>query len=148
MLKLVSLALCFLLLSCSMVAGCLGTTPSQTAQSNQRSTLQDSQISLGITSTALGEPASIRATISDSSGRPLDGKIIEWFLDGKSLGRSQSKDGTTMLNLTSEYVDNLGVRTHQVQVNFYGDGNYKSSTATSFLQVTATSAQVAEEFIL
>ncbi len=146
--KLTSLALCFSLLCCCSVAGCLSATPNQTTTSNQKSGLQDSQVSLGITSTALGESASIRATISDGNGRPLDGKIVEWFLDGKSLGKSQSRNGATMLNLTSEYIDNLGNRTHQLQVNFYGDAIYKSSTATSFLLITATGIPVAEDLIV
>ncbi|MGZ7166940.1 MAG: Ig-like domain-containing protein [Halobacteriota archaeon] len=110
--------------------------------------MQDSQLSLGVTSAAVGEPASIRATVSDGNGRPLNGKIIEWFLDGKPLGKSQSRNGTTTLNLTSEYIDNLGSRTHQVQVNFYGDTSYKSSTATSFLLITATGISIAEDRIV
>ncbi len=97
-----------------------------------------------MTSTALGEPTSIRATITDGSSHPLDGKVIEWFLDGKALGKSQSRNGATMLNLTSEYIDNLGSRTHLVQANFYGDSNYKSSTATSFLLINATGSSVNE----
>ncbi len=147
MLKRVTLMLCFLLLCACSVAGCLSTTPNQ-ANSSQKSSLQDSQLSVSMTSTALGEPASIRATINDGNGRPLDGKIIEWFLDGKALGKSQSRNGATMLNLTSEYIDNLGSRTHLVQANFYGDATYKSSTATSFLQVNATGGSVTENSIM
>ncbi len=148
MLKLLSLTVSILLLCCCSIAGCLSAAPNQATNSNQKQSLQDSQVSLGVTSTALGEPTSIRATVSDSNSRPLDGKVIEWFLDGKSLGKSQSRDGVTMLNLTSEYVDNLGARTYQVQVNFYGDTTYKSSTATSFLLITATGLPVAEDLIV
>ena len=147
MLKLLSLTVSILLLCCCSIAGCLSAAPNQTTNSNQKQSLQDSQVSLDVTSTALGEPTSIRATVSDGNSRPLDGKVIEWFLDGKSLGKSQSRNGVTMLNLTSEYVDNLGARTHQVQVNFYGDTTYKSSTATSFLLITATGLPVAEDLI-
>ncbi len=136
--KLVGLTLVILLLCSCSVAGCLSAAPNQTTSSNQKSSLQDSQVSLGVTSAALGEPTSIRATVSDGDGRPLNGKIVEWFLDGRSLGKSQSRNGATMLNLTSEYIDSLGARTHQLQVNFYGDTSYRSSTATSFLLITAT----------
>jgi hypothetical protein len=50
------------------------------------------------------------------------------------------KNGATTLSLTGEYTDNLGLGTHRVQVNFYGDSTYKSGTATSFLVITATGA--------
>ncbi len=143
MLKQAILGICFLLLCSCSIAGCLSTTPNQ-ANTSQKSNLQDSQLSIPVTSTALGEPTSIRATITDGSSHPLDGKVIEWFLDGKALGKSQSRNGATMLNLTSEYVDNLGSRTHSVQANFYGDANYKSCTATSFLLINATGTSVTE----
>jgi hypothetical protein len=90
--------------------------------------------------TALDEPVSIQATLKDGNGRLLDGKTVEWFIDGASVGKSQVKNGATMMNLTSEYVDNLGIQAHQVRVSFYGDQSYESSTATSFLQITATGA--------
>jgi hypothetical protein len=90
--------------------------------------------------TALGEPVSIQATLKDGNGRALDGKIVEWFIDGTSVGKSQVKSGVTMMNLTGQYVENLGIKAHRVQVSFYGDASYESSTATSFLQITATGA--------
>ncbi|MGZ4905369.1 MAG: hypothetical protein ACXV3U_00935 [Halobacteriota archaeon] len=105
--------------------------------------MQDSRISLNVTSTALGSPVSIPATITDGAGRPLDGKVVEWFLDGKSLGKSQSSNGTTTLHLTSQftsqYTGTFNSTYHELRVNFYGDDTYKSSTATSFLIVNATS---------
>jgi len=76
--------------------------------------------------------------LKDGNGRALDGKTVEWFIDGASVGKSQVKSGVTMMNLTSEYIDNLGIQAHQVRVTFYGDQSYESSTASSFLQVTAT----------
>ncbi len=146
--KVIGLTLAILLLFCCSSAGCLSAAPDQTTNSSsQKSALQDSQVSLGVTSTALGEPTSIRATINDENGRPLDGKIVEWLLDGKSLGKSQSRNGTTMLNLTSEYIDSLGAKAHQLQVNFYGDTSYRSSTATSFLLITATGTAISEEAV-
>jgi len=47
-----------------------------------------------------------------------------------------------MMNLTGEYVESLGIGAHQVKVSFYGDTSYESSTATSFLQITATGTPV------
>jgi len=138
-LKRTALVLGFLLCCCT-ISGCLSMTPSQNANNSQKLTSQGSQLSLTLTSVALGEPASIKATVTDINGKPLDGKVVEWFIDGKSLGKSQSKDGVTFMNLTSEDVNNLGYRTHQVQANFYGDTTYESSTATSFLLVTAVGA--------
>jgi hypothetical protein len=138
-LKRAALVLGFLLCCCT-ISGCLSIAPSQDANTNQKSNFQESQLSLTLASVALGEPASIKATMTDINGKPLDGKVVEWFIDGKSLGKSQSKDGITFMNLTSEYVDNLAYRTHQVQANFYGDAAYESSTATSFLLVTAVGA--------
>ncbi len=88
----------------------------------------------------MGEPISVKAVLKDDSGRALDGKIVEWFIDGSSIGKSQMKNGSTTLSLTSEYTDNLGLKTHQMQVNFYGDSTYKTSTATTFLTITATGA--------
>jgi hypothetical protein len=88
----------------------------------------------------LGEPVSIQATLKDGNGRALYGKTVEWFIDGVSVGKSQVKSGVTMMNLTSEYVENLGIKTHLVQVSFYGDASYGSSTATSFLLVTSAGA--------
>ena len=143
MLKEATLVLAFLLCCCA-ISGCLSTAPSKDASDNQKSNLQESQVALTVTTTALGEPASVKATVTDGSGKPLDGKVVEWFLDGKSLGKSQAKNGITFMNLTSEYVDNLGYRTHQVQANFYGDTAYESSTATSFLLITAVGAPPGE----
>jgi hypothetical protein len=90
--------------------------------------------------TALGEPVSMQATLRDGNGRALDGKTVEWFIDGVSVGKSQVKSGVTMMNLTGEYVENLGIKVHQVRVSFYGDATYESSTATTFLQIIATGA--------
>ena len=139
MLKRTALVLGFLLCCCA-ISGCLSIAPSQNANNSPKSTSQESQLSLTLTSVALGQPASIKATVTDINGKPLDGKVVEWFIDGKSLGKSQSKDGVTFINLTSEYVDSLGFRTHEVQAIFYGDAAYESSTATSFLLVTAVGA--------
>jgi hypothetical protein len=102
--------------------------------------LKASEISLSVVSAALGEPVSSKAVLKDSSGSALNGKVVEWFIDGRSVGKSQMKNGATTLSLTGEYTDNLGLKTHQLQVNFYGDATYKSSTATSFLNITATGA--------
>ena len=144
MLKPITLVLCCLVVCCCSAAGCLNSTSNQTTSNNQNSGLQDSRVTLNVTSTAVGQPVSIPATITDGSGHPLDAKPIEWFLDGNSLGKSQSSsDGTTTLHLTSQYTGNLGNTTyHQLRVNFYGDDTYKSSTATSFLIVNATNSVV------
>ncbi len=143
MLKPLTLALCCLVVCCCSVAGCLNPTSNQTTSNNQNSGLQDSRISLNVTSTAPGNPVSIPATITDATGRPLDGKVIEWFLDSTSLGKSQSSNGTTTLHLTSQYTGNLGNSTYyQLRVIFYGDDTYKSSTASSFLIVNSTSSAV------
>lgn len=137
--KAIVLTLC-IVSCCCLVSGCAGSAPNQTASSQGSNRLQASQISVSSARTALDEPVSIQATLKDGNGRALDGKTVEWFIDGASVGKSQVKSGTTMMSLTSEYVDNLGIQTHQVGVTFYGDQSCESSTATSFLQVTATSA--------
>lgn len=102
--------------------------------------MKASEISLSSASAALGEPVSTQAVLKDNSGTALNGKVVEWFIDGLSVGKSQMKNGATTLSLTGEYTDSLGLKTHQLQVNFYGDATYKSSTATSFLNITATGA--------
>ncbi|MGZ7136647.1 MAG: hypothetical protein ACXVI7_00335 [Halobacteriota archaeon] len=86
----------------------------------------------------MGEPVSAKAVLKDNSGNALNGKVVEWFIDGRSVGKSLMKNDATTLSLTAEYTDYLGLKTHQLQVNFYGDAAYKSSTATSFLNITAT----------
>jgi len=108
------------------------------------------ELSLSSASAALGDPVSVQAVLKDSSGRALDGKVVEWFIDGGSVGKSQMKNGTTTLSLTGEYTGNLGLGTHQMQVNFYGDTTYESSTATSFLIITATGLEgtVANESVV
>lgn len=135
--KAILLTLC-ILTCCCLVSGCTGSAPNQTASSQGSNRLQASQISVSSALTALDEPVSIQATLKDGNGRALDGKTVEWFIDGASVGKSQVESGVTMMNLTSEYVDNLGIQAHQVRVTFYGDQSYESSTASSFLQVTAT----------
>ena len=137
--KAIVLTLC-IVSCCCLVSGCTGSAPNQTANSQGANRLQASQISVSSAQTMLDAPVSIQATLKDGNGRALDGKIVEWFIDGASVGKSQVKGGTTAMSLTSEYVDNLGNQTHQVGVIFYGDQSYASSTATSFLQVTATIA--------
>jgi hypothetical protein len=133
------LALC-IVSSCCLVSGCVGSAPNQTASSQGSNSPQASQIAVSSALTALDQPVSIQATLKDANGRPLDGKNVEWFIDGAPVGKSQVKSGVTMMNLTTEFVDNLGIKMHQVRVSFYGDVNYESSTATSFLQITATGA--------
>ena len=137
--KTIALALCIVLCGC-FVSGCVGNTSSQNGSSQGSSSLKASELSLSSASTALGEPVLVQAVLKDSSGRALDGKVVEWFIDGGSVGRSQMKNGTTTLSLTGEYTGNLGLGTHRMQVNFYGDAAYESSTATSFLIITATGA--------
>jgi hypothetical protein len=116
----------------------VGNTSNQNGGSQGSSSLKASEISLDSASAALGEPVSSKAVLKDSGGSALNGKVVEWFIDGKSVGKSQMKNDATTLSLTGEYTDNLGLKTHQLQVNFYGDATYKSSTATSFLNITAT----------
>ncbi|MGA7075272.1 MAG: Ig-like domain-containing protein [Halobacteriota archaeon] len=135
--KTIALALCIVLCGC-FVSGCVGDTSSQNGSGQGSSSLKASEISLSSASTALGEPLSVKAVVI--SGHALDGKVVEWFIDGTSVGRSQMKNGVTTLSLTGEYTANLGLGTHRMQVNFYGDSTYKSSTATSFLMITATGA--------
>jgi hypothetical protein len=137
--KTITLALC-IVLCCCFVSGCVGNTSNQNGSSQGSSSLKASEISLSSTSAALGEPVSSKAVLKDSSGSALNGKVVEWFIDGRSVGKSQMKNDATTLSLTGEYIDNLGLKTHQLQVNFYGDATYKSSTATSFLNITATGA--------
>jgi hypothetical protein len=137
--KTIALALCIVLCGC-FVSGCVGNTSSQNGSGQGSSSLNASEISLSSASAALGEPVSVQAVLKDATGRALDGKIVQWFIDGSSVGKSQMKNGTTTLSLTGEYTDNLGLGTHRVQVNFYGDSTYKSGTATSFLVITATGA--------
>ncbi|MGZ7192357.1 MAG: hypothetical protein ACXVIZ_00330 [Halobacteriota archaeon] len=100
--------------------------------------MKATEISLSSVSAALGEPVSAKAVLKDNSGNALNGKVVEWFIDGRSVGKSLMKNDATTLSLTAEYTDYLGLKTHQLQVNFYGDAAYKSSTATSFLNITAT----------
>jgi hypothetical protein len=137
--KTITLALCIVLCSC-FIGGCVGNTSNQNGSSQGSGSLKTSEISLNSTSTALGVPVSSKAVLMDSNGNALNGKVVEWFVDGRSVGKSQMKNGATTLSLTGEYTDNLGLKTHQLQVNFYGDATYKSSTATSFLNITATGA--------
>ena len=137
--KMIVLTLC-VLSCCCLVSGCAGSAPKQSASSQGSSSPQPTQITMTSAVTALGEPVSIQANLKDGSGQPLDGKIVEWFIDGAPVGQSQVKNGVTMMNLTGEYVTILGINAHQVGVSFYGDTNYQSSTATSFLQITATGA--------
>ena len=137
--KAIVLTLC-IVSCCCVVSGCTGSAPNQTASSQGSNRLQASQISISSARTGLGEPVSVQATLTDGNGRALDGKTVEWFIDGASVGKSQVQSGITMMSLTSEYVSNLGIQTHQVGVTFYGDQSYESSTATSFLQVTAAGA--------
>lgn len=137
--KTIALALCIVLCGC-FVSGCAGNTSSQNGTSQASSSLKASELSLSSASAVLGEPISIQAVLKDSSGRALDGKVVEWFIDGGSVGKSQMKNGTTTLSLTGEYTGNLGLGMHRMQVNFYGDATYESSTATSFLTITATGA--------
>lgn len=118
----------------------MGNTSNQNGSSQGSSSLKASEISLGSASAALGEPVSSKAVLKDSGGSALNGKVVEWFIDGKSVGKSQMKNDATTLSLTGEHIDTLGLKTHQLQVNFYGDATYKSSTATSFLNITATGA--------
>jgi hypothetical protein len=136
--KAIALALCLVLCGC-FVSGCVGNTSSQNGSSQGSSNLKATEISLSSASAALGEPVSVRAVLKDSSGSALNDKIVEWFIDGRSVGKSQMKNGATTLSLTGEYTESLGLKTHQTQVNFYGDATYKSSTATSFLNITAVS---------
>ena len=115
----------------------MGNTSNQNGSSQGSGSLKASEISLSSASAALGEPVTAKAVLKDNSGNALNGKVVEWFIDGKSVGKSQMKNGATTLSLTAEYTDYLGLKTHQLQVNFYGDAAYKSSTATSFLNITA-----------
>ena len=137
--KAIALALCIVLCGC-FVSGCVGDTSRQNGSGQGSSSLKASEISLSSASTALGEPVSVKAVLNDGSGRALDGKVVAWFVDGGSVGKSQMKNGETTLSLTGEYTSNLGLGTHRMQVSFYGDSTYKSSTATSFLMITATGA--------
>lgn len=147
--KTIALALCIVLCGC-FVSGCVGNTSSQNVTSQGSSSLIATELSLSSASAALGDPVSVQAVLKDSSGRALDGKVVEWFIDGGSVGKSQMKNGTTTLSLTGEYTGNLGLGTHQMQVNFYGDTTYESSTATSFLIITATGLEgtVANESVV
>jgi hypothetical protein len=81
---------------------------------------------------------SIRAVLKDSNEQALDGKVLEWFIDGRSIGKSQMKNGITTLMLTGDYTNNLRSGVHEIQVNFYGDADYRSTTATAILTINAT----------
>jgi len=115
----------------------VGNTSNQNGSSQGSGSLKASEISLSSASAALGEPVTAKAVLKDNSGNALNGKVVEWFIDGRSVGKSLMKNSATTLSLTAEYTDYLGLKTHQLQVNFYGDATYKSSTATSFLNITA-----------
>ncbi|MGZ7109842.1 MAG: hypothetical protein ACXVIU_00615 [Halobacteriota archaeon] len=135
--KTITLTLCLLLCFC-FISGCVGNTSNQNTSSQGLGSLKATEISLSSVSAALGEPVSAKAVLKDNSGNALNGKVVEWFIDGRSVGKSLMKNDATTLSLTAEYTDYLGLKTHQLQVNFYGDAAYKSSTATSFLNITAT----------
>jgi hypothetical protein len=136
--KTITLVFCIALCACC-VSGCLSNVTPQNG-SQVSGGQQGSSISLSSATTASDTPVSINAVLEDSLGHVLDGKVVTWFIDGRSIGQSQMMNGSTTLSLTGDYVDSLGLGLHQVQVDFYGDTSYKSSTATAFLTITATGA--------
>jgi len=40
-----------------------------------------------------------------------------------------------MMNLTSEYIDNLGIQAHQVRVTFYGDQSTRAARPLRFCRL-------------
>ena len=145
--KAIALILCAVFCSC-FVSGCVSNSPAQNNSTQGSDGLRAAEISLSSASVTLGAPVSVRAVLKDSSGRTLDGKVVEWFIDGRSVGKSQMKNGVTTLMLTGEYTNNLGASVHEMQVNFYGDADYKCTTTTALLTIKAvetTSEAVASE---
>jgi hypothetical protein len=136
--KTISLAFCIALCACC-ISGCVSNVTPQNG-SQVSGGPQATSISLSSATTASDTPVSVKAVVEDSLGRPLDGKVVAWFIDSRSIGQSQMMNGSTTLSLTGDYVNSLGLGLHQMQVNFYGDESYKSSTATAFLTITATGA--------
>jgi hypothetical protein len=130
----IALILCAVFCSC-LVYGCVGNTPAQNKSAQTSNGLRAAEISLSSASVTLGAPVSVRATLKDSSGQALNGKVVEWFIDGTSVGKSQMKNDVTTLMLTGEYTNNLGASVHEMQINFYGDADYKSATATALLTI-------------
>lgn len=116
----------------SCISGCTNNTNSNFFNSN---TPRDSIISLNSKSVAMGEPVSITATLTDGTNNPLEGKVITWYIDSNYVGKSQVKNGITMMNLSSSDTLLLGKKTHIVEVEFYGDQEYKPSTATTLLLI-------------
>jgi hypothetical protein len=145
--KAIALILCAVFCSC-LISGCVGNAPAQNESTQMSNGLRTAEISLSSASVTLGAPVSVRAALKDSSGQVLNGKIVEWFIDGRSVGKSQMKNDATTLMLTGEYTNNLGASVHEMQVNFYGDADYKSTTATALLTIKGvgtTSEVVANE---
>jgi hypothetical protein len=143
--KAIALILCAVFFSC--ISGCLTTAPAQNNSTQTADGLRATEISLSSASAALGAPVSLKAALKDSSGQTLNGKVVEWFIDGRSVGKSQMKNDVTTLMLTGEYTSNLGASVHEIQINFYGDADYKSTTATSLLTIKGveTPSAVASE---
>lgn len=145
--KAIMLFLCAVCCSC-LVSGCVTNAPAQNKSTQTSDGLRATEISLSSASVTLGAPVSVRATLKDSSGQALNGKVVEWFIDGTSVGKSQMKNDVTTLMLTGEYTNNLGASVHEMQINFYGDADYMSTAATSLLTIRGvemTSAVVATE---
>jgi hypothetical protein len=122
----------------SCMSGCTNNTNSNFSSSNG---LNDS-ISLNSASVAMGEPVSITATLIDGHSNPLDGKVITWYIDGNYVGKSQVKKGITMMSLSSSDTLLLGNKTHIIKVEFYGDQQYKPSTATTLLLLKGIPTQI------
>jgi hypothetical protein len=125
----------------SCISGCTNNTNSTFSSS---SSLNDSIISLKSASAGVGEPVSITASLIDGKSNPLDGKVVTWYIDGNYVGKSQVKKGITMMNLSSSDTLLLGNKTHMIKVEFYGDQQYKPSTATTLLLLRGISTQTSK----
>lgn len=123
----------------SCIAGCTNNINSNSSSSHA---LRDSIISLNSESVAMGEPVSITATLTDGNGNRLDGKVITWYIDDNYVGKSQVKTGITMMSLSSSDTLLLGIKTHIIKVEFYGDQHYKPSTATTLLLIKEIPTQI------
>lgn len=132
-----------LLIASIIIASCIsGCTNNTNSNFSSSSGLNDSIISLNSASATVGEPASITATLLDGNSNPLDGKVITWYIDGNYVGKSQVKKGITMMSLSSSDTLLLGNKTHIIKVEFYGDQQYKPSTATTLLLLKAIPTQI------
>ncbi len=120
------------LLIASCASGCITDSTVNQTQSNVP---VNSFLSLASASVTVGEPVSMTAVLKDDKNIPLNGKVVNWYIDGNYVGKSQVKDGSTAMSLSGSDTTLLGNKTHQIKVEFYGDAQYKSSTATTILSI-------------